>query len=107
MNSVVPGGAVSPPAPEADRPQQDWGRPRSGDQPGVAGVWAAALECEARGLLNLIAFATRCAERTADEGEREQWRREVDRARGRLEGLYDAGLPRDFLKEHAEQRRRT
>ena len=101
MDTVVPGGGAAPLWTEEGRGQQavDWGQPRSGDRPDAAAAWAAALEHEARGLLNLVAIASRCEQRSADEGEREQWRREISKARGRLEGLYLAGLPRDFLKE--------
>ena len=86
---------------EDDCPQQAVvrGWPPSTGRPRAAAAWTAALEHEARGLLNLIAIASRCVDRAADESEQELWRREIDRARERLEGLYRAGLSRDFPKE--------
>ena len=55
-------------------------------------------EYEARGLLNLVAFAARClAASDSRSDERERWRTEIDRANTRLEELHAAGLPRDFL----------
>ena len=103
MNTAVPGGAVWPlwVADDYRRQAVAWARPPGAGNPDVAATWAAALEHEARGVLNLVVIASRCAERSADEGEREQWRGEVDRAWGRLERLYEAGLPRDFPKEPA------
>lgn len=102
MDTVLSGqGGPSPLWEEHGCPQQAvvWGQPRSTARPDAAAEWAAALEHEGRGLLNLIAIASRCVERAADEGEREDWRREINRTRGRLERLYGAGLSRAFLKE--------
>ena len=61
-------------------------------------------ECEARGLLNLIALATRCLANgsNARTDESERWRAEVEHAQARLEALYASGLPRDFLTNPAK-----
>ena len=78
---------ASPPAPAATT---------AGTPPPTG--WADQSEYEARGLLNLLAFATRClAGPDARSDERERWRTEITRANERLETLYAAGLPRDFL----------
>ena len=102
MNTVISDRvAPSPLWVEDDCPQQAiavQSRPGT-ERPRAAAAWTAALEHEARGLLNLIAIASRCLERCAEEGEREGWRREIDVARGQLEGLHRAGLPVDFPKQ--------
>ena len=101
MDTVRPGRGAASQWVEDGCPQQAvaWGQPPSTARPDAAAEWASALEHEGRGLLNLIVIASRCVERAADEGEREDWRREIDRTRGRLERLYEAGLPRDFMKK--------
>jgi hypothetical protein len=56
------------------------------------------MEYEARGLLNLVCFVSRCLNDSGcSQDERIRWREELDRANARLEALYRAGLPRDFL----------
>ena len=93
MNTTVSGRGVEDP-----QRALACGPPPEGGRPDSAGAWTAALEHEARGLLNLIAIALRCLDRSAEGGEREVWRREIQAAREQLEGLCRAGLPRDFLK---------
>jgi hypothetical protein len=61
---------------------------------------ADALEHKARGLLNLIAVVTRCAQgggATADE--RREWQRQIDDATAQLEAFYAAGLSRSFMTD--------
>ena len=60
---------------------------------------ADRMEFEARGLLNLIGFVTRCLDggAGATHEERQRWRRQIENSNARLESLYEAGLPRDFL----------
>jgi hypothetical protein len=66
-------------------------RPRAGGLPEY-------LDYEARGLLNLVGLAVRCLDHGAcRQDERVRWREDVNRANARLEALYAAGLPRDFL----------
>ena len=101
MDTIAPGRrAVSPLWVEDHCPQQaiDWGREGGARRSDASAAWAVALEHEARGLLNLIAIALRCADGSAEEADREHWCREVHQARERLEGLYQAGLPREFPK---------
>ena len=78
-----------------------WGPPASARPPAAAAartaLRAAALEHEARGLINLIVIASRCMEHSAEGDDREGWRWEIHAAAERLEALYRAGLPRNFL----------
>jgi hypothetical protein len=64
----------------------------------VRTVERIAAEHEARGLLNVLALATRCVESGAcGAGGPQEWVRDKADALERLERLYDEGLPRDFL----------
>jgi hypothetical protein len=102
VDTVVSGRvALSPLWVEDDCPQQAVvrGSPPGTGRPRAAAAWTAALEHEARGLLNLIVIASRCLETSADDGEREAWRQEIHAAREHLDGLYQAGLPLDFPKD--------
>ena len=61
---------------------------------------ADAIEHQARGLLNLIALASRCAATAgAGDDQRRAWRLEIDDANQRLEALYRAGLSRNFMTD--------
>jgi hypothetical protein len=61
---------------------------------------ADSLEHKARGLLNLIAMVTRCAEGDGATAEdRRDWRRQIERANEQLETLYGAGLSRSFMTD--------
>jgi hypothetical protein len=103
VNAPIPGlGGASERWAEVDGTQDAvvTGWPGSPGRPGLSTAWNAALEHEARGLLNLITIASRCREATADEGDRETWCREIRAARDQLEGLCRAGLRRNFLEGH-------
>ena len=55
------------------------------------------VEHEARGLLNAIGLLDRClASVVATEFERQEWTREIQASRQRLEELYAEGLDRSF-----------
>jgi hypothetical protein len=56
-----------------------------------------AAEHEARGLLNLVALADRLRTEAATAEEASAWAQVNADARGRLERLYAAGLPRNFM----------
>ena len=66
---------------------------------------ADALEHKARGLLNLVALLTRCAEVDgATDEDRREWRRQIDEANEVLEALYRAGLSRGFMTDRPAAR---
>ena len=101
--ATVPAPAMPPqhaaaPRPEAQRSESPRTPPsHCGATP--AGADLDRMEYEARGLLNLVAFATRCLERggNAADAEKKRWRQEIDAAGRQLEALYEAGLSREFL----------
>ena len=72
--------------------------PPAGEQGRSWTVERVAAEHEARGLLNVLVLVARCLE--PDVGPPpmgQQWERDRAQAQERLEQLYAAGLPRDFL----------
>jgi hypothetical protein len=56
-----------------------------------------SAEHEARGLLNLINLIEHCTTASGAAAESVRWAQEAEGARGRLERLYAAGLPREFM----------
>ena len=96
---VVTSPSTLPAAPEA-RPALDVGRLANA-------VLIDRMEYEARGLLNLVGFATRCLDGRGASGPQEvlRWRGELERANARLVTLYEAGLPRDFLTNPRKRER--